>query len=164
MNAKIQLPSRRLLMALFLVLGAAILQAADLAPAVPGPDDRCPVCGTLVEPHQKWLAQVRLSDGSTVFFEGAKDMFRYLESPQSYTKDKRDLEIIGGFVTTFYDQKAIPLEDAWFVIGSDVSGPAGSELIPHRNLAQANQFVLEHGGTRVVHSDDVSSSLLSQLP
>lgn len=147
-----------------LILSAATIHGNAIAPAVPGPDDRCPVCGTLVQPHQAWLAQVRYADGSTVFFDGAKDLFRYLEAPEKYSKDKQGTEIAAIFVTTWSDHEVIPLDRAWFVIGSDVRGPAGDELIPLRDIEKANGFIIEHGGTRLVQADDVSTSVLAQLP
>lgn len=167
MKGNALLASRPLLLALFFVLALLlppVLQGNSITPAVPNATDACPVCGMLVQPHQDWLAQVRLSDGSTLFFEGPKDMFRYLRSPGSYAKDKRDLEIIGGFVTTWSEHRTVPIEKAWFVIGSDVRGPAGQELVAHASIADANKFIIEHGGMRLVRADDVTSDLLAQMP
>ena len=99
-----------------------------------------------------------------MFFEGAKDMFRYLQAPESYTKGAGGITVVGGFVTTYGDGKAIPFEKAWFVIGSDVKGPAGDELVAHKDLAHANAFVIEHGGIRVVRGDEVTPNVLAKIP
>ena len=158
--------SRLLLLVLMggLIAISTAVQGTAVTPAVPGADDRCPVCGMAVQPHQDWLTQVRFDDGSTLFFEGPKDMFRYLHSPHSYARDKAELEIVATFVTTWGDQRTIPLERAWFVIGSDVKGPAGEELVALGSIEEANKFIIEHGGTRLCEAGDVSPSVLAQLP
>ena len=152
----------------FAVLVAVIFSAgmtrtpAD-RPAVPGPDDRCPVCGMLVEPYPAWLAQLRLADGTTLFFDGPKDMFKYLQAREKYRPEKADVELVGGFVTSYYDTSAVPLRDAHFVLGSDVKGPMGDELVPHRTLEEAREFLLDHGGSGIVVADEVTPELLTTM-
>lgn len=146
-----------------LVISATALRGVDMTPAVPGPEDRCPVCGMLVEPHEDWLAQLRLEDGSTLFFEGSKDMFRYALAPGQYAKEKRGVAIAGGFVTTWSGGRTVPYESAWFVIGSDVKGPAGEELVAFRNLGDANRFIVKHGGLRVVRGSNVTPEIMARV-
>ena len=44
----------------------------------PGPKDLCPVCGMLVSKYPNWVAVVVWKDGHAHFFDGAKDMFKFL--------------------------------------------------------------------------------------
>ncbi len=64
------------------VLAAASLPVPSLAagPALPKPGakDLCPVCGMLVSKYPNWIAIVTYKDGHAHFFDGAKDMFKYL--------------------------------------------------------------------------------------
>lgn len=151
-----------------LALAAVILSAAMTGtpantPATPQPDDRCPVCGMLVEPYPAWLAQLRLADGTTLFFDGPKDMFKYLQARDKYRPEKAEIEIIGGFVTSYYDTSAVPVDEAHFVVGSDVKGPMGAELVPHRTVEEAQEFLLDHGGGGIVSADEVTRELLETM-
>ena len=166
MNMTRRMLSRLLVVSVLagLLIFAAALQGNSVAPATPGANDRCPVCGTLVQPYGDWLAQVRYADGTTLFFEGPKDLFRYLQSPERYAEDRSGVEIDAVFVTTWTEHRTIPLESAWFVIGSDVRGPAGEELVALRSIEEANRFIIENGGTRLVQADDVTATVIAQLP
>lgn len=130
-------------------------------PRPPGPEDVCPVCGMAVAPHEDWVAQAVFEDGSRLYFDGAKDLFRYLLERDRYAPAKRSLEIRAAFVTGYYEVESIPAEDAYFVIGSDVYGPMGAELIPHASRAEADEFASDHGGERIVRFGEVTAELLA---
>ncbi|HYG70620.1 MAG TPA: nitrous oxide reductase accessory protein NosL, partial [Anaeromyxobacteraceae bacterium] len=65
------------------VLAAAAGGPARAAPAdpAPGPRERCPVCGMFVAKYPEWLASLRLRDGTVAWFDGPKDLARYLRDP-----------------------------------------------------------------------------------
>ena len=82
---------------LFLILSALCLLghllpfplgAAEIAVPKPSAKDKCPVCGMFVAKYPDWLAAVRFRDGSHVFFDGAKDMFKYLHDPEEIRSRK----------------------------------------------------------------------------
>ncbi len=129
---------------------------AAVAPRQPNASATCPVCGMFVAPHGNWVAQVIFEDGSAAFFDGAKDLFKYLlERP--VPARLRALEIAATFVTGYYRLEAVPAAEAFFVVGSDVYGPMGPELIPHPTLAEAEEFLRDHGGERIVRFDEVTA-------
>lgn len=129
----------------------------------PGFEDRCPVCGMFVAPHPRWLARVIREDGSVAFFDGAKDMFRYLAEPEKYLPAKGHLAIVDTQVTDYYTTQTIPARQAVFVVGSDVYGPMGAELVPHKTQADAEQFRRDHGAKAIVRFEEVTASLLATL-
>ena len=139
--------------------------AAEEAPAprAPGDRDRCPVCGMFVAPYEAWIAQVIFEDASAVFFDGAKDLFKYLLARDRFLPERRDLEIAATFVTGYYELRPIAAGEAFFVVGSDVYGPMGPELVPHRSRAEAEEFLRDHGGERIVRFDEVTAELLETL-
>lgn len=123
----------------------------------------CPVCGMFVAMHPEWLAQVVYEDGSEAFFDGPKDLFVYLLAPERYAAGKRGVEVTAVLVTSYYEGAATPARQAYYVLGSDVSGPMGAELVPHRTLEDAQEFARDHRGETIVRFDDVTQELLQDL-
>lgn len=125
----------------------------------PDARDRCPVCGMLVACNPGWTAHVVLDDDTTLFFDGANDLFVYLLSLRLSTAPA----IAGVFVRSFGDGRVIDAHDALFVVGSDVLGPNGAELVPHPTRADAHEFARRHGGGAVLGFDEVRPELISGL-
>ena len=135
----------------------------SVEPRQPVERDACPVCGMFVSPHPEWLAQIVFDDGSVLFFDGCKDLFKYLVARDRYAPDKRGIDPAHIFVTSYYDGPPLPARDAYFVIGSDTHGPMGVELVPHPTAEAAEDFLRDHNGSRVVRFDDVTAELLDSL-
>jgi len=142
-----------------IVAVVALTQGSRVEPATPRIWETCPVCGRFVAPHPEWIAQVVYDDGVALFFDGAKDLFKYLLSPQRQGR----VPIAGIFVTSFTDRRVMSARSAFYVAGSDVFGPAGAELVPVWSRADAGEFMREHHGTGVVEFDQVDPALLSGL-
>jgi nitrous oxide reductase accessory protein NosL len=53
-------------------------------------------------------------------------------------------------VTDFYTLKGIDAKEAFYVLGSDIYGPMGRELIPFINLEDARTFKKDHEGTAII--------------
>lgn len=129
----------------------------------PGDREICAVCGMFVARYPEWIAQVVYEDGSSVYFDGPKDLFKYLLEPEKYAKGRTSSAIAAVLVTGYYDRDAIEARGAFFVTGSDVVGPMGAELVPHRALDDARKFMADHGGDRVVRFEEVDPNLLAEL-
>lgn len=155
--------------AVFFWIGGALSPPTDAAGAEPlprieaGAKDACPVCGMLVARHPEWLAQVTSEDGSEAFFDGPKDLFKYLLAPERYAPEKAGVGRTAVLVTSYYEGAAIPARQAYYVVGSDVTGPMGAELVPHRSLEDAEEFVRDHHGEKIVRFDEVTPELLTEL-
>ncbi|MET0049673.1 MAG: nitrous oxide reductase accessory protein NosL, partial [Candidatus Thiodiazotropha sp.] len=57
----------------------------------------------------------------------------------------------------------IDARQAWYVIGSDVLGPMGHELIPLETQADAEEFLKDHQGVAILRYADVTLELLENL-
>lgn len=95
-----------------------------------------------------------------LFFDGAKDLFRFLLSPQRSCADPELVPIAGIFVTSFYDRAPIDARNSFFVVGSDVLGPGGGDLVAHRSVGEARAFSQNHRGGRVIGFETVNADLL----
>ena len=50
-----------------------------------------------------------------------------------------------------------------YVLGSDVLGPMGHELVPHEDEAEAKEFMADHKGRRIFRFAEVTPELLDAL-
>jgi len=152
-----------------LALAASALatgQAAHAKPIklpAPGPRDTCPVCGMFVAPYPYWIATVLWRDGKAVYFDGAKDFFKYLQDLKKYAPGRALAEINAMGVTDYYATGRIDATQAYYVIGSDVLGPMGHELVPHDTQAEAKEFLADHSGKRVLRFAEVTQAMLLGL-
>jgi len=150
-------------MAVGLLWAAVAAQADPLAPVHPGPKDKCPVCGMFVAKYPDWVAEVRYQDEMTVFFDGAKDYFKYLFDIQSYDPDRSAKGIVSMFATDYYTLTLIHAEKAFYVVGSDVYGPMGRELIPFETRPDAEEFMKDHKGEKILTFDQITPELIRTL-
>jgi nitrous oxide reductase accessory protein NosL len=117
-------------------------------------DEKCPICGMFVYKYPRWAAQLFYGE-KHLSFDGVKDMMKY------YFEHKDAISKI--LVTDYYSQKAIDAQDAYFVIGSDVYGPMGDELIPFKKLDDAKVFMLDHKAKEILKFKDITSDAVYKL-
>jgi nitrous oxide reductase accessory protein NosL len=128
-----------------------------------GGSDKCPVCGMFVAKYPGFLGQIQFNDGKTVFFDGPKDLFKYYLTIEHYAPGKKTSAIARIFVTDYYSQQPINGLDAQYVIGSDINGPMGRELVPFENLAGAQDFKKDHKGISILGFKDITEKIIASL-
>ena len=69
---------------LTLALTLAPVHGGERKPFKPGATDKCPVCGMFVAKYPDWVAEIIFKDGSAVYFDGCKDMFKYYFNLKRY--------------------------------------------------------------------------------
>ena len=145
-----------------LVISSAAV-SAEITPLKPSQKNKCPVCGMFVYKYPDWSAQIIFTDGAVLFFDGAKDLFKFYFNIKKYAPDKSEKDIAAIYVTEYYEMKVIKAEDAFFVIGSDVYGPMGHELIPLASKADADEFMRDHKGRRILKFEAVKPVMIKKL-
>jgi copper chaperone NosL len=153
---------RHLLAASLLLAGAASGGNAVQVPD-PGAKDTCPVCGMFVAKYPEWIATVLYKDGHAHHFDGAKDLFKYLADLPRWAPGHAAEDIKTIAVTEYYGLTRIDARSAWYVIGSDVLGPMGHELIPLATQADAEELLRDHQGVRILRFREVTPELLEGL-
>lgn len=118
------------------------------------PEDRCRICGMYVYKYPKWATQITYHNGVEKF-DGVKDMMKY------YFRHKDRIETIA--VRDYYTQKVIDAREAYFVIGSDVYGPMGNELIAFGDKKSATNFYLDHHGKKIVKFSEITLEMVEGL-
>ncbi len=141
--------------------------AAGLAfaapPVKPSPRDKCPVCGMFVAKYPDFTTHLEYRDGTVVFFDGSKDLFRYLHDLKKYAPGRKLADIGRIMVDDYYSLKQIDARSAWFVLGSDVYGPMGKELVAFSTKADAEGFSRDHLGKGILRFREVTSAILKGL-
>ncbi|WP_319496069.1 nitrous oxide reductase accessory protein NosL [uncultured Cohaesibacter sp.] len=130
---------------------------------MPGDRDACPVCGMFPARYPDWIATVLFKDGHADHFDGAKDLFKYLLDMPKYASGRKAEGIDRMGVTDYYATERIDARSALYVMGSDVLGPMGHELIPHPDRYDADEFMKDHQGKRAVTFEEVTMALLLGL-
>lgn len=157
---------KRFLLTLILSVWAVVAAAqASSAPALPKPGakDLCPVCGMLVSKYPHWVATIVYKDGHAHYFDGAKDMFKLWFDPPKYAAGHSREQMARLSVTDYYNLQPVDARLALYVIGSDVLGPMGHELVPLASAADAEDFMKEHKGKRILRFDEIKAALPAQL-
>ncbi len=149
-----------LTIALTLSLWFSFSQGDDRKPVKPSSKDKCPVCGMFVAKYPDFLAQVLFKDGSSAFFDGTKDMFKYYLDLKKYQPSKSVSDIDRIYVTNYYDLTLTDGRSAYYVLGSDIYGPMGRELIPFDKEADAKEFMKDHQGKSVLRFKEITPEII----
>ena len=137
--------------------------AETKGPLKPSPKDKCPVCGMFVYKYPDWTAQIVFKDGDVVFFDGCKDLFKYYFDLKKYNPGRKLEDIAAVYVSEYYEMKSIDAADAYFVVGSEVYGPMGHELIPLATEKDAETFKNDHKGKGILRFQEVTRKVIDHL-
>ncbi|MEJ2544229.1 MAG: nitrous oxide reductase accessory protein NosL [Calditrichaceae bacterium] len=121
-------------------------------------EHRCANCGMYTHLHPNWEQKIISSDKGTLYFDGARCMFKILLDSNAVPKFIEDV-----LVKDYYSLQYIDGKRAFYVIGSDVLGPMGNELIPFRKKSAAEEFMKDHKGEKIVLFDEVDMPLIMKL-
>ena len=121
---------------------------------------KCPVCGMFVAKYPKWASLIT-ENANTHYFDGVKDMMKFYIFDIDFPYDRSKITNIE--VTDFYTLKAIDAKKAFYVIGSDVYGPMGNELIPFLTKDAAQNFMTDHRGEQIILFDSITPKLVMGL-
>jgi nitrous oxide reductase accessory protein NosL len=114
--------------------------------------DKCPVCGMFVYKYPLWVAMIK-DKNHTYYFDGVKDMLKYYF-------DLDDTKGIKLYAQDYYTKEIFELHKAFFVVGSDVYGPMGDELIPFEKLSDAKRFKKDHFGNKIYKFDELDADIV----
>ena len=151
-----------LFVALLMVGWVSNIIAAEFD-AQPSSKDKCPVCGMFVAKYPDWICSVTFANAPTVYFDGPKDMFKYILDTKKYGSHRKAGDIKNITVMDYYRVAPIDGRSAFYVEGSDVYGPMGKELIALAGKSDANEFMKDHKGRRILRFSDVTRDVLKAL-
>jgi len=129
----------------------------------PGGKDKCPVCGMFVAKYPEWSASLTFGDGKTEFFDGVKDMLRFYHDLKRYAPKRQTADIREILVKDYYSLAPVDAVSAWYVIGSDVLGPMGKEGVPFAKQADAQSFLKDHHGRKILSFSGMTPEIIKGL-
>lgn len=128
----------------------------------PSPREKCPVCGMFVAKYPDFLARIVFSDAA-FHFDGVKDMMKFIIHLDRYAPGRKSSGISAIYVTDYYSMNPIDGRKAFYVIGSDVYGPMGKELIPFSKKSEAEEFLRDHKGKRLLTFGEITPELVRKI-
>jgi len=153
-------------------LSALLLSSAPMLPAgsKPAPNSKqalpkgnCAVCGMYVANFPDWAASISFKDGSQAWFDGPKDLFTFLLDLRQYAPKRSPADITEIRVKDYYGLKHIDGRRAFYVLGSDVMGPMGKELVPFATEASARDFLKDHRGQKVMAFQEITPGIMKGM-
>ena len=141
----------------------SVVVAGELQPRKISPQDKCPVCGMFVAKYPDFVTHMVFKDGTQVFFDGVKDMMKYYFDLPKYNPAQTTGDVGLILVSDYYKLQLVDGHKAWYVIGSDVYGPMGKELIPFQDEAAAKEFKVDHKGTAILQFKDITPEVIKPL-
>ena len=117
----------------------------------------CRHCGMPSQEYPKWKAKVVTKTGN-IWYCSPRCMFISTLDKEKGPKDIKSIEVI-----SYYDTKPIDAKTAMYVIGSDVLGPMGHDLVPLKDKAAAKDFKNDHKGEAIVAFGDVNMKMIQAL-
>ena len=118
-------------------------------------DEKCPVCGMFLYKYPRWVSMIEYNDGKKLYFDGMKDLMKY------YFEHKKGVKLM--LTQGYYTQETIAVKDAFFVIGSDVYGPMGNELVAFKDKERAKNFLFDHHGREILTFDAITPQTVYKL-
>lgn len=123
--------------------------------------DRCAVCAMFVYKYPNFIAKISYENGEYKAFDGVKDMMKFILEPEKYGKKSEKIAKIE--VSDYYSQGSIDGKTAFYVIGSDVFGPMGNELIAFADENEAKAFKSDHKASKILKFDDIDKAVICEL-
>lgn len=137
-----------------LALAVALLAACGTDEGTAqSPTGRCDLCGMRVDPSSGWRSGGQGASGE-LRFDTPKCLFRY-HHQRGGVRD--------AWVIEYYTQERRPARELFYVLGSDVQGPMGRDLVPIAGRDAADRFSRDHHGTRVLSFDEVTAAVIDEL-
>jgi len=141
-------PAAAALVATMMMAGTAMAATVDL------PDGSkldlsttCPICNMKLEGSTLGPAAVVFKDGKVVGFDGTGDMFRYVLDPKKHGFNPSDIKHL--YVTEHGSRNFVDAKTSLYVVGSDVAGDMGPEVVPFSKKEEAEKFKADHHGKAV---------------
>lgn len=118
------------------------------------PKERCARCGMILDPASAWNSDLQLVGGGVARFDSPRCALTAWRSGAARASALR--------VQEYYGKQWRDGREVAFVVGSDVIGPMGADLVPV-DPARAAKFAADHAGTRPLRLESITSELLASI-
>jgi copper chaperone NosL len=127
-----------------------------------GKEDRCPVCAMKVARYPKFVCTMELVDERKFSFCATGCMIRSWLHPEVYLGAvKSDIQHV--WVQDYFTGQKLDGTSAFWVAGSDVTGPMGPAFVPLKSESDVETFKRRHGGGFVFHLIDLTDEKWKEI-
>ena len=137
----------------FLLGGATALASAALA-CQSKKDARCKHCGMRIDPSSQWRTELLGDDGKVTAFDAPRCALQSWRSGATPAQSIR--------VQEYYDRVSRDGADVRFIVGGDVIGPMGPDLVPV-DPPRASKFIQDHAADRALRLDEITPQVLAGI-
>jgi len=115
-----------------------------------------------MKPHKnpKFASGLELADGRTFYTCGTGCFLRAHLHPEVYLGAEG---IKRGVVPNYFSGEPMDAMAAFWVAGSDVTGPMGPTPVPLADKAEADSFIRRHGGPHRFRLKDLDDERFQQI-
>ena len=97
--------------------------------------------------NPRWAAQIIYTDHSAQYFDSPVNLLLFLANVGRYSPNRSEADVQSRWVTDAASGQWTPLEQAWFVHGSEVRGPMRTPDLPaFAREEDAARFAAKRGG------------------
>ncbi len=114
----------------------------------------CPVCNMKADSNPVGSAAVVFKDGKVVPLAGPGHLFKYVLDPKKYGFEPANIK--GVYVMDYGSKKFVDGKGAFFVIGSEVKGHMGDDVLPFAKEEDAEKFKADNKGHKVLTFAEVT--------
>jgi nitrous oxide reductase accessory protein NosL len=132
---------------------AVAVSASCKSKSGPQTDLRCKHCGMKIDQTSPWRAELVAVEGTTIAFDTPRCALTSWRSGKSQAARLR--------VQEYYERRWRDADELRFVIGGDVVGPMGPDLVPV-DPARATKFIQDHSADRALRLDEITMDVLSK--
>jgi hypothetical protein len=130
------------------------VSAALLVSACSKKEARCRNCGMKIDPASQWRAELVGPGGEITAFDTPRCALQSWRSGKTPAKSLR--------VQDYYDRQPKDGADVRFVIGGDVVGPMGPDLVPV-DPARVSKFIQDHAADRALKLEEITPEVLGAI-
>lgn len=117
-------------------------------------DQRCKHCGMRIDPASAWRSDLVAADGAVTSYCAPRCALSAWRSGKASAASLR--------VQEYYERAWRDGSELQFVLGSDVLGPMGPDLVPV-DPARVTKFIQDHEADRAVRLDEITTEILGAI-
>ncbi len=115
---------------------------------------RCKNCGMRIDPASSWRSELVSVDGAITTFDTPRCALQSWRSGKTQAKSLRVVE--------YYDRTWRDGAEVRFILGGDVVGPMGPDLVPVSS-SRVTKFIQDHAADRALTLEEVTLEVLDSV-
>ncbi|MEH0158001.1 nitrous oxide reductase accessory protein NosL [Limibacter armeniacum] len=110
----------------------------------------CAFCGMPSQEYPKWNANTTSQDGTEKHYCSSRCLFVAITETKEMAESLKTVN-----VTDYYTLKKTDGKSAYYVSGSDITGPMGKGFVAFSSKEAADEFSKDHNGKQVLTFEEI---------